>query len=1366
VGVELIFEFMDTRRIHTNEYFQKLKELYWVKYLDQKIDVIICSDDHAFNFMLGPGQDLFADVPMIFCSVSGYRPEMRQGRQMTGLIESINIKATLDVALQLHPNTGEVAVITDMTRTGRAIKAKAEEAFRNYKNRLRFRYLENLTVEELQEQVALLSDTTIIFLFIFTRDKAGRVFSHEENLRNLAKYADVPIYGVWEFYLGYGLTGGMLTSGEAEGKMSAEMALRVLNGEKASDIPLEMSPTKYMFDYTQLARFSVKDSILPQGSIIINRPFSFYEKYERLVWSIVSSIALLFAIIVLLSWNSVKRRRAEEALRQSEVQFRDLYENAPNAYFSIRAGDGIVLRCNNAAVRLLGYDRETMLRMKVFELYADTAHGIPKAQEVYKRFKNRESVKDLELQMKHKNGTPIWISLSVEPVIGIDGDVVQSRSVIIDITKRKQAEEELQRVMENLRSLESIITRSPAMVFLWPIREDWPVEFVSNNVKQVLGYIANDFISGKVTWPGITYPEDVPRLEAEVAKHLAEGVAEFNQEYRLITKSGDIRWMRDQNKVLLDSDGVATHIQSIVLDVTEQKKAEEELRESEKKYRTILESIADGYYEVDIAGNLTFFNDSLCEVYGCTKDELMGMNNREFMDEETARKVYRTFNEVYDTGKPIKGFNWEFIRKDGTRGHLENSVALVKDSKGQPIGFRGIAKDITERKQAEEALRESEEKYRTILQNIEDGYFEVDLSGNFTSVNDSMCRIAALSRDGLMGMNNREYTTPETAKKMYEVFSKVYETGKSSRMMDFEIIRKDGSKRILELSTSLMRVPGGEPIGFQGIARDVTERKRDEEMILIAKAEAEAANIAKSEFLANMSHEIRTPMNAVTGFADMLLDTNLDKDQIDYAKTIRSSGDALLSLLNDILDLSKIEAGELNFEKIEFDPELLAYDVCELIRPKIESKQLEILCRIGDNLPSCIEGDPLRFRQVLINLMGNAIKFTEVGEIELSLDVEEKKDDRLKLHATIRDTGIGISNEKLDTIFDAFQQADGSTTRRFGGTGLGLTICKQIANRMDGDVWAESEVNKGSTFHFTAWLGKAKDKEAKRFASVSLFGKRALIFDENQTNIDILMHTLESFGMNVVAFRKSEEVISILQEAFESKNPFALCISDIQMSGMSIFEIAKQIRDPKSQFSDLTLIAVSSTMERDAKKCEEAGFDGFLSKPLQREKLFQMLDRIMGEREDEGEKDEAIRHVIMTQYSVREDMKHSVRILLAEDNPVNQKLAKMMLTKAGYQVEVANNGKEAVAKYTASPEDFDLVFMDVQMPKMDGMDATKAIREKGFDSIPIVAMTAHAMKGDMEKCLEVGMDDYISKPIKRELVFEILEKWVFNRGFS
>jgi len=504
-----------------------------------------------------------------------------------------------------------------------------------------------------------------------------------------------------------------------------------------------------------------------------------------------------------------------------------------------------------------------------------------------------------------------------------------------------------------------------------------------------------------------------------------------------------------------------------------------------------------------------------------------------------------------------------------------------------------------------------------------------------------------------------------------------------------------------------------------------------------------------------------------------------------------------------VLDFSKIEAGELDFEEIDFDPELLAYDVCELTHPRIGSKPVEILCRIGDRLPSYVKGDPARFRQVLINLMGNSSKFTKSGEIELSLDIEEEKDDQVKLYTAIRDTGIGIPKEKLSAIFSPFQQADGSTTRKYGGTGLGLSICRKISELMGGDVWAESPVdwrlaiddwrlkNKikgqnnqqsisnqspGSTFHFTAWFKKAEDKEIRRFTPVSLTGRRALVIDDNQTNLDILTHLLESVGMHVVALENGADVVPVLRNAFESGDPFDCCILDIQMPGMSGYDVVKQIRYSQStiinqqlSIQSLPLLALSSLMERDARKCEEAGFDGFLSKPIRREKLYRILERVIGKREVEGKKDEAVKEKIITQYSVREEMKHSVRILLTEDNPVNQKLVKIMLTKAGYQVEVANNGKEAVEKYTTSPENFDLIFMDVQMPEMDGLEATQEIRKQStinnqqstIKRVPIVAMTAHAMKGDREICIEAGMDDYITKPIKRELVFEVLEKWVF-----
>ncbi|MBN2244715.1 MAG: response regulator [Candidatus Aminicenantes bacterium] len=666
--------------------------------------------------------------------------------------------------------------------------------------------------------------------------------------------------------------------------------------------------------------------------------------------------------------------------------------------------------------------------------------------------------------------------------------------------------------------------------------------------------------------------------------------------------------------------------------------------------------------------------------------------------------------------------------------------------------------------------------FSTLMDHIPDAIYFKDRECRFIKINKAQAdRFNLKDSNDAIGKTDFDFFDDEHVSQAFADENRIIKTKKPLVGLEEKETWPDGSVTWVSTTKMPLYNEQGELVGTFGISRDITDRKIAEEKLKVTleqlkkanqiadreRRKADLANRAKSEFLARMSHEIRTPMNGVIGFTDMLLDTDLTEEQMDYVRTINRSGEALINLLNDILYFSKIEAGELTFDPIDFDPEITLFDICDLIAPRIITKPVEILCQISDDVPGFIKCDPGRFRQVITNLLGNAAKFTDEGEIEISMDVDAEKDDQIKLHTRVRDTGIGIPKNKQKSIFNAFQQVDGSTTRKYGGTGLGLTICRQIALKMNGDIWVESKTGEGSTFHFTCWVSKSKKKIQKEVSSKLLEGTRVLLVDDNPTNLDILTRQLENAKIRVKTVKDPKEAIPVIEDHYKRKEPFDICILDIQMPGMSGFDLCKKIRKLKDPLSRLLLLAFSSSTLSRSKRFREAGFNGYLPKPIRRKKLLSMLEYLLENKDKPLIEDQPPE--LLTQYRITEDTKHSINILLAEDNIINQKLAKSMLEKAGYIVTIANDGKEVCDIFLQNPKRFDLIFMDIKMPNRDGKQATKIIRQKGIKDIPIIAMTAAAMKGDREDCLQAGMDDYISKPIKREAVYSIVKKYCLEK---
>lgn len=973
----------------------------------------------------------------------------------------------------------------------------------------------------------------------------------------------------------------------------------------------------------------------------------------------------------------------------------------------------------------------------------------------------------------------------LQVVAGIIGSAINRNAAH---RKLGQSEEKYRLLIENSRDI--IFTLTPEAVF----------SFVSPSSIALLGYPPGQMIGRH--FEKFVHPDDIPRCSALLQRLVKKGHRQDSAEYRIRHIDGSWRWQSANVLTLRNESGRFLGFQGASRDITAQKQAEEELQTEKARLFAITESAHDAILMINPEGDVSFWNPGAERIFGYTSDEAIGQNlhlllapQRYHASHQKAFGWFRTTGQGAAVGKTTE---LEARHKEGREISVELSLSALE----LPDGWNavGIMRDITERKQAEEAVRDSQRRLEEIIEFLPDATLVVDKEGKVIAWNRSIETLTGVRKEDILGRGDYEYALPFYGERRPILIDLALHPRPEMEPSYAGIYRKEGilfgesytpnlpgGNLYLTGTASVLRDANGEIMAAIECIRDNTQRKTMEANLQETNrhleeataragnmaAQAEMASIAKSEFLANMSHEIRTPMNGVIGMTGLLLDTRLTDEQRRYAEIVRISAESLLGLINDILDFSKIEAKKLDLEVLDFDLLSLMEDFTAVLALRAHEKGLDLFCATDPAVPALLRGDPGRLRQILTNLTGNALKFTPAGEVVVRVSVAEEGEKDVLLRFAVRDTGIGIPKDKTEMLFDKFTQVDASTTRQYGGTGLGLAISKQLAELMGGEIGVVSEAGRGSEFWFTARFGRqAEGTRRQSIPSADLNDVRVLIVDDNATSREILTAHLAAWSMRPSEAKDGPEALHALNQAVDEHDPFRIALIDMQMPGMDGETLGRTIREDERLAGARMVMLTSLGMRGDARRFEGIGFAAYATKPIRHDELRTVLSLALrgGDKPVETGQPIATRHTAHEILNRFKDRK--ARILLAEDNITNQQVALGILKKLGLRTDAVANGAEAVKALKVIP--YDLVLMDVQMPEMDGLEATRIIRNSEPESgvhpvagsgipvsrIPIIAMTARAMQGDRERCLEAGMNDYISKPVAPLALAEVLEKWL------
>ncbi len=954
------------------------------------------------------------------------------------------------------------------------------------------------------------------------------------------------------------------------------------------------------------------------------------------------------------------------------------------------------------------------------------------------------------------------LTVSVGVFLLFGGGLIAS---LFDQRMASQSQEALQRVQAAGNVLREMTDNIPAAVFRFRGSfKDGGFAHVSAQVRPLLGISIADLLVNARAWTDIVAPEDRPSLRAALRKAEAECMP-WQFEFRVRQPGFGERWIQGNATPYRDAAGELIW-NGYWIDVTERR-----LREA--KVQGLLEYNPDGLIIVNSEGVITLVNGQAEQLFGYQREQLIG-RPVELLMPHSLREQHASLRSGYfaepEERRMRPGRDFFGLRSDGEQIAIEVSLNPLQTEDG--VSVIASVRDITRRKAAETMLREAEHMLREMSNTLPGVVFQYTSFGNgarrFDFVSSRLQELLGVSAGALLADASQLFDAIVAEHRSAARDKiKAAEHAEAPWEIEFQLMRADGSTawvRGAAVPVRQLKVDHVELFNtttWSGYLIEITEHKRMQEALHEATAAAVAASRTKSDFLANMSHEIRTPMNAIVGMSHLALKTELDAKQRNYLDKIQQSARHLLGIINDILDFSKVEAGKLGIESVEMDLEHVLDNVATLISDKANAKGLELLFDLPADVPTSLLGDPLRLGQILINYANNAVKFTATGEIAIIVRKVEETDSDLLLRFAVRDTGIGLSAEQKARLFQSFQQADTSTTRKYGGTGLGLAISKSLAQLMHGEVGVESVPGVGSTFWFTARLGKGNAKPRQLSPRVDLRGKRMLVVDDNDSARTILADQLRSMSFAVDLVDSGSAAIARLEHSSE---PFDVIFLDWQMPGMDGVETAQRIVSEGLADASRLVMVTAYGREEVMASARQVGIEDLLIKPVNHSILFDSVMRKLGAEPQPVAATERIsRH---ESSGVRLDMLRTLRgarVLLVEDNDLNQEVATELLTDAGLQVDVADNGLLALKMMQQQP--YDIVLMDMQMPVMDGVTATREIRALGqFDELPIIAMTANAMDADRRRCLDAGMVDFVAKPIDPDELWRALLRWVKPRA--